>query len=184
MLQHHSEQSQATAQKWRDDVNGMCATGLIWSNADEVLAVWHRLRDVTRDFTDLRAFLHCGWCGGRLTPLMASNDSLIPSIYMCIENRHRWTGAAPDRRSIYDRSFRTTYLTAPRDDRDRPILGDHMCPATTRDELTCHPSKCGRTHLVRGDRLMMAYLRVREAGGRNVIIGNGGYARRVGGHHL
>jgi len=146
---------------------------------DEALATWRRLMDVTRALTDDMAALVCGGCGGRLSLLRADDGWGQPPavVRVCITDRKPTTPftEGPDA-NIWDFMGR-----GERPGQTAPPARSFNHRGSHRIELTC---RCGRHHLIRTDKVVAAFLRVREAGGRNVVVGEGRHQRRTGSFHI
>ena len=143
---------------------------------DEALATWRRLMDVTRALTDDMAALVCGGCGGRLSPLQAM-ESDTAAVRVCITDRT----PIPLITEGPDANFWDFFGGGERPGQTAPPARSVKHRGSGRIELTC---RCGRHHLIRTDKVVAAFLRVREAGGRNVVVGEGRHQRRTGSFHI
>ena len=113
--------------------------------------------------------LVCGGCGGRLSPLRTEEWDQA-AVRVCITDRIPWIVDGQDFRIFKERPGETA-----------PPARSAEARGPGRLEVAC---RCGRRHLIRTDKVAAAFLRVREAGGRNVVVGEGRHQRRTGSFHI
>lgn len=127
--------------------------------------VWCRLYEVTEGWTDADGRLHCGRCG-----------RVVARLYAGAEMGTEWPSVTPSGGHSGN---------GPNGPSERKVTSQSQGKGLeNRFRLACHPKRCGAVHVVRVERLTLAFISAARAGRRDLVVGDGRYALSRGGPDL